>query len=204
MASYLRPRRGKLATAKAQLTASAPLKRGEVFFEVPDTGVGTGYGKIKMGDGSTAYESLPYFLSQTTVDYDNAVIGWTNTTAADSSPYSTNAGYITNIVPTANLKTILTNLKKLLLNFNSQITALNNDMVSHTKDTAVGSATSPVYVASDGTATVCTLGAAATKGTTTSVTSGSADLVTSGGVYSKLGTQCTYSLSGTTLTITSK
>ena len=62
MASYLRPRRGKKATAIAQLTASAPLKRGEVFFEVPDGGTGTGAGRIKMGDGSTAYESLPYFL----------------------------------------------------------------------------------------------------------------------------------------------
>lgn len=128
MASYLRPRRGKLATAKAQLTASAPLKRGEVFFEVPDTGVGTGTGKIKMGDGSTAYESLPYFMVQPTVDYDNAVVAWTNTTAADSNPYSTNSTYIGNIVPTANLKTIFTNLKKLLLNFNSQVTTLNNDL----------------------------------------------------------------------------
>jgi hypothetical protein len=58
MASYLRPRRGKKATAT---TNNIVLKRGEVFFEVPDTGVGTGMGKIKMGDGTTAYGSLPYF-----------------------------------------------------------------------------------------------------------------------------------------------
>jgi hypothetical protein len=68
MASYLRPRRGKKATAIAQLTASAPLKRGEIFFEVPDTGVGTGYGNIKMGDGSTGYDALPYFNKQVIVD----------------------------------------------------------------------------------------------------------------------------------------
>jgi hypothetical protein len=68
MASYLRPRRGKKATAIAQLTASAPLKRGEIFFEVPDTGVGTGYGNIKMGDGSTGYDALPYFNKQIVVD----------------------------------------------------------------------------------------------------------------------------------------
>lgn len=129
MASFLRPRRGKKATAVAQLTASAPLKRGEVFFEVPDTGCGTGTGKIKMGDGTTAYASLPYFLEQPTVDYDNAVVAWTNTTAADSDPYSTNTTYATNIVPSASLKTIFTNLKKLLLNYNSQLTSLNNDLV---------------------------------------------------------------------------
>ena len=58
MASYLRPRRGKKATATSN---NIVLKRGEVFFEVPDTGVGTGMGKIKMGDGTTAYGSLPYF-----------------------------------------------------------------------------------------------------------------------------------------------
>lgn len=130
MASYLRPRRGKKATATSQLTASAPLKRGEVFFEVPDTGVGTGTGKIKMGDGTTAYASLPYFLEQPTVDYTNAVVAWTNTTAADSDPYSTNATYAANIIPSASLKTIFTNLKKLLLNYNSQLTTLNNDLAN--------------------------------------------------------------------------
>ena len=130
MASYLRPRRGKKATATSQLTASAPLKRGEIFFEVPDTGVGTGTGKIKMGDGTTAYASLPYFMEQPVVDYTNAVVAWTNTTAASSNPYTDNATYAGNIVPSASLKTIFTNLKKLLLNYNSQLTTLNNDLAN--------------------------------------------------------------------------
>ena len=128
MSSFLRPRRGKKATAVAQLTASNPLKRGEIFFEVPDGGVGTGTGALKMGDGSTAYDQLPYFMKQPEVDYTNAVVAWSDTSAADSSPYTTNAGYIGNITPSASLKTILTNLKKLLLNYNSQLTLLNNDL----------------------------------------------------------------------------
>ena len=126
MASYLRPRRGKKATAIAQLTASAPLKRGEVFFEVPDAGIGTGAGKIKMGDGSTAYESLPYFLEP--FDPDSATIGFTDASAAESDPYTTNATHANAIVPSANLKTIFTNLKQLLLNYNSQLTTLKNDL----------------------------------------------------------------------------
>ena len=126
MASYLRPRRGKKATAIAQLTASAPLKRGEVFFEVPDGGTGTGAGRIKMGDGSTAYESLPYFLEP--FDPNSATIGFTDASAADSDPYANNGTYAGNIVPSASLKTIFTNLKKLLLNYNSQLTKLNNDL----------------------------------------------------------------------------
>ena len=132
MASYLRPRRGKKATAIAQLTASAPLKRGEVFFEVPDAGTGTGAGRIKMGDGSTAYESLPYFLEP--FDPNSATVGFTNATAAESDPYTTNATHANAIVPSANLKTIFTNLKQLLLNFNSQLTTLNNDLGSHNHD----------------------------------------------------------------------
>lgn len=127
MASYLRPRRGKKATAIAQLNSSAPLKRGEVFFEVPDAGTGTGAGRIKMGDGSTAYESLPYFLEP--FDPDSATVGFTNATAAESDPYTTNATHTNAIVPSANLKTILTNLKQLLLNYNSQFTKLNNDLI---------------------------------------------------------------------------
>ena len=134
MASYLRPRRGKKATATSQLTASNPLKRGEIFFEVPDTGVGTGTGKIKMGDGATAYASLPYFMVQPTVDYTNAVVAWTNTTAASSAPYTDNATYTNAIIPSASLKTIFTNLKKLLLNYNSQLTTLNNDLANINTD----------------------------------------------------------------------
>lgn len=149
MASYLRPRRGKKATAVSQLTASAPLKRGEIFFEVPDTGVGTGTGKIKMGDGTTAYDALPYFMVQPTVDYTNAVVAWTNTTAASSAPYTDNATYAGNIIPSASLKTIFTNLKKLLLNYNSQLTTLNNDLAGYGSGTKVAakatSATSATY-----------------------------------------------------------
>ena len=127
MASYLRPRRGKKATAIAQLTASAPLKRGEVFFEVPDAGTGTGAGRIKMGDGSTAYESLPYFLEP--FDPDSATVGFTDATEAEADPYTSNATHTNAIVPAANFKTIFTNLKQLLLNYNSQFTKLNNDLV---------------------------------------------------------------------------
>ena len=60
MASYLRPRRGKKSTAISQ---NIILKRGEIFFEVPDDGVGTGPAKMKMGDGVTPYADLPYALN---------------------------------------------------------------------------------------------------------------------------------------------
>lgn len=62
MANSLKPRRGIKSTAEAQLVDAHILGRGELFFEVPNTGVGTGAGKIKMGDGKSDYEDLPYFL----------------------------------------------------------------------------------------------------------------------------------------------
>ena len=55
---YLRPRRGKRSTAETQ---NFVLKKGEIFFESPETGTGTGVGRIKIGDGITAYTDLPYF-----------------------------------------------------------------------------------------------------------------------------------------------
>ena len=85
MASYLRPRRGKKTTAESQ---NIVLKRGEVFFESPTGGVGTGTGRIKVGDGTTAYTTLPYFINPddfiaptaSGVTYNNTTSGLSATT----------------------------------------------------------------------------------------------------------------------------
>lgn len=123
MASYLRPRRGKEATAKSQ---NIVLKRGEIFFETPSGGVGTGIGRLKMGDGSTSYSSLPYFLQQLNLSDNNTKCAFTNVTSATDK--SNNSTYLNNIAPTNNLKTLFQNIKQLLLNYNNQLTSLNNDL----------------------------------------------------------------------------
>ena len=123
MASYLRPRRGKEATAKSQ---NIVLKRGEIFFETPAGGVGTGIGRLKMGDGSTSYASLPYFLKQLDLNDNNTKCAFTNVTAATDK--KNNGTYLNNIAPTNSLKTLFQNIKQLLLNYNSQLTSLNNDL----------------------------------------------------------------------------
>lgn len=115
MASYLRPRRGKKATAEAQ---NIILKRGEVFFETPTTGVGTGIGKIKVGDGTTAYSSLPYFMEQTAVDVSNAAVTFTTST------YTDNTTLLNTIASNAALKTIIGATKKLLSNHNTSLGGL--------------------------------------------------------------------------------
>ena len=122
MSSYLRPRRGKQSTAASTLTSSNPLKRGEIFFEVPTSGVGSGQGKIKMGDGSTAYGSLPYFMSM-----DDSVVTFTDSSA--SSTWENCNSYLGNIKTNISLPTFFANTKNLLYQLVSKVTSLNNDLV---------------------------------------------------------------------------
>ena len=129
MASYLRPRRGKAATAKSQ---NIVLKRGEIFFETPTGGVGTGIGKLKMGDGSTSYSSLPYFLQQLDLSDNATKCAFTNVTSVTDK--SNNSTYLGNIIPGNSLKTLFQNIKQLLLNYNSQLTSLNNDLTDNYYD----------------------------------------------------------------------
>ena len=106
------PRRGKKGTmlsTKSDLVLAA----GELFLEYPDTGVGTGAHRIKIGDGVTPYGSLPYALggsaSETTVDF-------TNSTAA------TVQDALDQVVTGANLADITANLKKAIELSDAKIT----------------------------------------------------------------------------------
>ena len=73
MGKILRPRRGT-ANVMAGGRKDIVLAAGEIFFEMPNTGIGSGFGKIKMGDGQTPYKDLPYFLSNSTVSTDEVEI----------------------------------------------------------------------------------------------------------------------------------
>lgn len=59
MALVFRPRRGMKSTMAGD-KASLVLESGELFLEYPDTGVGTGASRFKIGDGTTEYSNLPY------------------------------------------------------------------------------------------------------------------------------------------------
>ena len=118
MASYLRPRRGSFANAKSQLTASNPLKSGEVFFECEN--IGKSQGKIKLGDATTTYSSLPYFLSM-----QDSSIGFTDVTGSNSTAESTILG---NIKPSSTHSSVIQNIKQLLWNHSSKITAINTSI----------------------------------------------------------------------------
>ena len=133
MASYLRPRRGQKSTAETQAIV---LKKGEVFFEIGNSGTPTtgsnavAFGKIKMGDGSTTYSNLGYFI-----DVDTTAVAWDNTgytSATSASQGSDLYGNLNAITPSATLKSILGNVKALLYKLSTQVTQLNNDFGPNT------------------------------------------------------------------------
>lgn len=57
MHAKIRPRRG---TATEWSVLNSILQEGELGIECPDTGVGTGLCKFKIGDGTTQWNDLPY------------------------------------------------------------------------------------------------------------------------------------------------
>lgn len=57
MYAKIRPRR---STTTEWSIINPVLKEGELGIEFPDTGIGTGLCKFKIGDGETQWSSLPY------------------------------------------------------------------------------------------------------------------------------------------------
>lgn len=151
MASYLRPRRGKSATATSQLTTAAPLKNGEVFFETET--IGSTRGNIMMGNGSSAYSGLTYFL----VNEDKAMTfsSVSSITGSSSTADSTLLGSIKSTANTAGIfKDAMNAIKQLLWNHSAQITKLNNDKWTK-PSSAVGNYRSPIYYVGAGTFSEC-------------------------------------------------
>lgn len=124
--SSLRPRRGKQATAAKLLTKAnkSLLKSGELFLEYPDTGPGTGTGRIKMGDGVTDYGDLPYFLDTTGFLKEDKVkdinITFSETNVGDNNT-------LLNTIKSGNkLGIIIAAIKNLLSNLNKSLSSLSS------------------------------------------------------------------------------
>lgn len=60
-----RPRRGTLST---MINPDIILRNGEMFFEIPEKGIGKGFCKVKIGDGITPYSQLPYSIDPSNCD----------------------------------------------------------------------------------------------------------------------------------------
>jgi len=69
----IRPRRG---TAYEWSTVNPILDEGELGIEFPDSGIGTGLCKFKLGDGLTKWNDLPYAFDAASA---NSIVGGTVT-----------------------------------------------------------------------------------------------------------------------------
>ena len=116
MSKVFKPRRGKASTMS---TKNPVLESGEFFVEVPNSGVGTGAGKIKMGDGTTAYNSLPYLIDGTSVSSQ------TGSVTADSS--TTVAAALNNVTNGKTVAGLFGSLKQAVSLLNGTVTTLNDD-----------------------------------------------------------------------------
>ena len=77
MYAKLRPRR---STATEWATINPVLQEGELGIEHPDTGIGTGLCRFKLGDGYTQWNDLPYAFDATAAQ---AIYGGTVTVSHD-------------------------------------------------------------------------------------------------------------------------
>jgi len=123
MSKIFKPRRGKASTMNGT-KSSTVLAAGEMFIELPDTGVGTGTCKMKMGDGVTAYGSLPYAMGG-----DIATTEITGGINDDTSSTATAA--LANVTTGKTLGSIIGSLRRACSLNAEAIATLNDDLKSN-------------------------------------------------------------------------
>lgn len=194
----LRPPRGKKATAESQ---SLVLPQGAVFFETPESGVGTGAGNIKIGDGTTSYSSLPYFLKDSTADIANIINGSsqvgkaTTASKAGTATYSTNAASAT-YAATASKSSTATYAINSGTSVYSSSAAKATSATSATYATTASKAGTSTYATNSGTSAYSTNSAKATSATSATY-AGTANKASSAAYSDFAGAATTASKAGT-------
>ena len=124
----LRPRRGLRETA---IRKGIILKKGEIFFEVPESGVGTGRTKIKLGDGFHKYEDLPY-----AIDPDSCGIDDLNKTVLkfEESNTKSDEKLLEEIKSGNSMGTIMGAIKTLLKNLSLTVKGIDDKLVDVAED----------------------------------------------------------------------
>ncbi len=116
----LLPRRGRRST---MVVKNPVLRKGEVFFEVPEAGVGKGDTKIIIGDGVTAYDKLPYAIDigSAKTDVNEATLTFSQSTQTDR------AKLLQEMVSGKKVPVLIGSIVKFLSVINNAVTSLNND-----------------------------------------------------------------------------
>lgn len=196
--TIFKPHRGRKSTFTTGDKSSTILENGEIFFEYPDNGNGTGRGRIMMGDGESTYATMSsnnkYFIPFTEDEIINHP-GTANKTISGSSYINTSTinTYLNNAKSGNNLKTIIHNLREAIYSnaCNIELCRSYVGMIIHS--TLLN--TSAKVIAIYGGTTWISLSGYMLRGATTSVTAnknqndGGADSVTVSSVASHNHTQ---------------
>lgn len=119
----LSPRRGK-TSSMSTTKKDTVLASGEIFIEYPNTGLGTigAYG-IKIGDGTTTYENLPYSFTSANGSLINVTF--------DEDESSTVAIALGKVISNASLSTIVAALKRAVYLSNAAFETHDLDTDAH-------------------------------------------------------------------------
>ena len=123
MASKIfRPRRGRKLTA---ISKGIVLRKGEIYFEVPDSGVGTGACKVKMGDGVTPYERLPYAIDGGIEEVGAGTIVFDQEEFPDNV---TTEDLFTEITSGSTMSRVVAAMRLILVQLSKKVTELNDNL----------------------------------------------------------------------------
>ena len=129
MGNTFKIRRGTENTMKT-IKSNTVLAAGEIFAEVPNTGVGTGKGRLVMGDGVTTYNDLPSFIENTDVSNTSVTI------TADNS--TTSSAALNNVTSGASTGALIGSLKQAITLTKSELIGGSEYLESSTKTTVGG------------------------------------------------------------------
>ena len=147
MASKIfRPRRGRKLTA---ISKGIVLRKGEIYFEVPDSGVGTGACKVKMGDGVTPYERLPYAIDGGIEEVGAGTIVFDQEEFPDNV---TTEDLFTEITSGSTMSRVVAAMRLILVQLSKKVTELNDNFanlrISDNVETSAGNAADKVAASS--------------------------------------------------------
>ena len=144
MSKILKPRRGKYSTMTGSKSATVLLD-GEIFIEMPSNGINSGNGdcRIKVGDGTSAYNGLSYAVGAPNMTFRDGEIIQQSGVNISTTETTTNSAVTTTVAATnadlefvasgktlgqliGTLKSAITRTAQAITKINSQISNINN------------------------------------------------------------------------------
>jgi hypothetical protein len=121
-----RPRRGTVTTMTSTDKKNTVLAKGEMFIEVPNSGVGTGASRIIIGNGTDSYETI----SNNHKYAIDGVTGYNTSDVYADSSASDVTSILDDVVDGKTVRNLFGNLKKAVSKNAADIAILNDDITN--------------------------------------------------------------------------